>query len=136
MSERPGDGLSDGVLKDDVLKDDVLNRSVSMALAVASSAAVALMVAGLVAWLASGAPAPPGGAVGTTIVGRLGRLDAEGLISMGLVLVAVTPLAHVAAAALSFVRMGESRYALLSGAVLAAVVASVVTAAALARPGN
>ena len=104
---------------------DLLNRAVSGTLAVASGAAAAILAAGVVAWLVTGALAPSQGS---------SRPDAAwpvALIAAGIVVVIATPLVQLGAALVAFLRLGERREAAATVVVLLILAASATAAALL-----
>ena len=113
-------------------RDAVVERVVGRTLAVASTLAAAVLVAGVGAWLIAGAPTP---AVRREVMAWPG-LGGIGLIGAGLLVVTFTPLVVLAAAFAAFVRMGERREAWATAAVLAVLVGSVVGAALIVGTGG
>lgn len=90
---------------------DDLSRWVGRTLAIGAVASIAVVTAGTLLGLAS-------------------------ITRAGLLLVVLTPMAHLAAAAAAFVRHGERRYALAAAVVLALLGAGLAIAAAATTIGG
>ncbi len=75
------------------------------------------------AWLAVAPPPPrPAG----DLLGQLAAGGPGSVVMAGLLLLALTPVSVVAAAAVSFVRLGERRYAVAASTALALLVAGLL----------
>lgn len=111
---------------------DLLNRTVSRTLGGASALAAAALALGVVAWLAQGGAQPPDRAD----LGRWLELGSIGVIGLGLLLVTLTPVLQLATALVAFLRIGERREALVTLAVLAILLGSMVGAVLFREVGR
>lgn len=106
----------------------LIERVVEITLVSLLALSVGLMAAGIALVVAAGESLPhtmPGVA---GLPGALRRLDPAAYLSLGLVVLIVTPVVRVAGAMVVFARERDRRYLLLSAAVLAIMVFSVVLA--------
>ena len=110
--------------------EDRLRRWISGTLTVAVVVAVVVIATGVAAGIVTGA----GLEIGSDAGGVLGEIAAGkpgSIVLLGIVALALTPVAQLAAAAFAFGRAGEHRYLVLTLAVLALLLGSLGIAALL-----
>ena len=113
-----------------VVAEDRLRRWISRTLTVAVVVAVVVIGIGVAAGIATG----QGLEIGPGSSGVLGEIAAGkpgSIVLLGIVALALTPVAQLAAAAFAFGRAGEHRYLVLTLAVLALLLGSLGIAALL-----
>lgn len=107
-------------------RPDVLARWVSRTLSVGNALAIGTVALGIVAGLVGGdASAAPGGG----LMAQIGAGKPASIVALGLLLLALTPIAQLLAAVAAFARQGERRYAAISATVLGLLVIGIVAAA-------
>jgi uncharacterized membrane protein len=104
-----------------------INRLVHSVLLVGLTISAMLLVAGLIAWGARGGAALPHSVTGPAQAVRdVGDLRPVGFFSLGLLALILTPFARVAGTVVIFLREGDRRYAAITAAVLALMIASIL----------
>lgn len=104
-----------------------INLLVHRVLMVGLAISATLLVAGLVVWAARGGGGLPTSATGPAQALRdVGRLRPIGFFSLGLLALILTPFARVAGTVVVFLREHDRRYALITAAVLAIMIASIL----------
>ncbi len=118
---------------DSVPDSDELARWVSRTLSIGTALAISAIALGVLAGLITGdASAPPGRGIGA----QIGSGRPASIVALGLLLLALTPIAQLLAAIAAFRRQGEHRYAAISATVLALLVAGIAAAAILTPSGG
>jgi uncharacterized membrane protein len=118
VSESPGDQLA---------------RSVSRTLSVGTALAIGTIAVGVLAGLVTGnASVPPGGGLGA----QIGAGKPASIVALGLLLLALTPIAQLLAAVAAFARQGERRYAAISATVLILLAIGIAAAAVFVPAGG
>ncbi len=112
---------------------DALARWVSNVLAWGTLLAIVTVAIGVVLGLAGGAPGGPVGRNAGGLVAQIVAGKPASIVSLGLLLLALTPLAQLVAAVLAFARRGERRYVVISSVVLALLLVGIATATVLSR---
>jgi uncharacterized membrane protein len=115
---------------------DELSRWVSRTLAWGTLLAIATVAVGVVLTLASGTRAGPSGTGGEGLVAQIASGKPASIVSLGLLLLALTPVAQLVAAVAAFVRRGEQRYVVVSSVVLALLLVGIVTATIFSAGGG
>ncbi len=112
---------------------DRLSRWVSGTLSIGMLLAISVIAFGVLAGLVTGdASAPPGRGIGA----QIGAGKPASIVALGLLLLALTPIAQLLAAIAAFARQGERRYAAISAIVLALLVVGIAAAAILTPSGG
>lgn len=102
-----------------------MNRLDRLATVIRLGTWLAVAVVGVgTAWLAVAPPPPP--RPGGDLLGQLGAGGPGSVVMAGLLLLALTPVSVVATAAVSFVGLGERRYAVAASTALALLVAGLL----------
>lgn len=110
--------------------DDELARWVSGVLAIGTTVAIATVALGVALTLLLG------GAAGQSAVGLVAQIMAlkpASIVSVGLLLLALTPAAQLVVALVAFARRGEHRYTFIASVVLSLLALGVVTASLFSR---
>jgi len=107
-------------MNDPVGQTDYLRGGLTAVLRLGAGVAVVLIGIGTLAGLAGRDGAP----TGNGFVGELSGGGAGSIVSLGLLVLVLTPVAALAAAVAGFVRQGERRYVVAAGVVLGLLVAS------------
>jgi uncharacterized membrane protein len=103
-----------------------INRLVHRVLMIGLTISATLLVAGLVVWGARGGGALPRSVSGPAQALRdVGGLRPVGFFSLGLLALILTPFARVAGTIVIFLRERDRRYAVITAAVLAIMIASI-----------
>lgn len=112
---------------------DELARWVSRTLSIGTTLAIGAIALGVLAGLVTGdASAPPGRGLGAQI--SAGK--PASIVALGLLLLALTPIAQLLSAIAAFARQGERRYAAISATVLALLVIGIAAAAIFTPSGG
>lgn len=109
---------------------DPLAVWVSTVTGIGTALAIGLVVAGLALALYLGEQSS---LTGRGLLERIAEGGAGGIVSVGLLVLALTPAAQLAAAAAAFARRGEHRYLSVSLVVLVLLAAGIVAATLLSR---
>jgi uncharacterized membrane protein len=115
---------------------DLLGRWVSRVLATGTLLAIATVAVGVLLTLATGGEGGPSGVDDRGLVAQILDGKPGSIVSFGLLLLALTPLAQLVAAVGAFVRSGERRYVVISSVVLALLLVGIATATLLSRGGG
>lgn len=119
--------------RNSVPDSDELARWVSRTLSIGTALAISAIALGVLAGLITGdASAPPGRGIGA----QIGAGRPASIVALGLLLLALTPIAQLLAAIAAFIRQGERRYAAISATVLALLVVGIAAAAILTPSGG
>jgi uncharacterized membrane protein len=103
-----------------------INRLVHRVLMIGLTISATLLVAGLVVWGARGGGSLPNSVTAPTQAVRdVGGLRPVGFFSLGLLALILTPFARVAGTVIIFLRERDRRYAVITAAVLAIMIASI-----------
>jgi uncharacterized membrane protein len=103
-----------------------INRLIHRVLMIGLAVSATLLVAGLVVWAARGGGGLPRSVTGPAQALRdVGGLRPVGFFSLGLLALILTPFARVAGSVVVFLREHDRRYALITAAVLAIMIASI-----------
>lgn len=102
-----------------------LNRLVHRVLMVGLTISATLLVAGLAVWAARGGVLPRSVTEPAQAVRDIGHLRPVGFFSLGLLALILTPFARVAGSVVIFLREHDRRYAAVTAAVLAVMIASI-----------
>ena len=112
-------------------RPDELGRWVSSVLAVGTLLAIVTVAIGVGLGLAGGGAGGPIGRDGGGLVAQIAAGKPASIVSFGLLLLALTPLAQLVAAGVAFGRRGERRYVMISSVVLALLLLGIATATVL-----
>ena len=105
---------------------DAVARWVSRTLSAGNALAIGTVALGVVAGLVGGdASAPPGAG----LAAQIGAGKPASIVALGLLLLALTPIAQLLAAVAAFTRQGERPYAAISAMVLGLLVVGIAAAA-------
>ena len=115
---------------------DVLGRWVSRVLAAGTLLAIVTVAIGVLLTLATGGHGGPSGVDGRGLVAQILDGKPGSIVSLGLLLLALTPVAQLVAAVWAFARSGERRYVVISSVVLALLLVGIATATLLSRGGG
>jgi uncharacterized membrane protein len=102
-----------------------ISRLVHGVLVIGLTISATLLVAGLVVWAARGGVLPRSVTGPLQGVRDAGRLRPVGFFSLGLLALILTPFARVAGSIVIFLREHDRRYAAITAAVLAIMIASI-----------
>jgi uncharacterized membrane protein len=103
-----------------------LNRMVHRVLMVGLAISATLLVAGLVVWAARGGVLPKSVTGPAQAWHDIGNLRPDGFFSLGLLALILTPFARVAGSIVIFLRERDRRYSVITAAVLAVMIASIL----------
>ena len=120
-ARRPG-----GVRRAPPAADSRLTSWVSRVLAVGTSLAMAVVLVGVLLTLAGGGGGPSGTEGGLLVQIAAGK--PASIVSVGLLLLVLTPAAELVAALVAFLVKGERRYVIVTALVLCLLAGGVVTA--------
>jgi len=109
-------------------EDDAVDRVVRVVLGAGLIASSLLLIAGFVAWALTGSDVPASVHGPISAARELARLEPIGLLSLGLLLLILTPFARVIGTVVVFLRLHDRRYAMVSLGVFAAMVTAVLIA--------
>jgi uncharacterized membrane protein len=107
---------------------DAIDRVVRVVLGAGLIASSVLLIAGFVAWAFNGSDIPASVHGPISAARELARLEPIGLLSLGLLLLILTPFARVIGTVVVFLRLHDWRYGLVSLGVLAAMISAVLIA--------
>jgi uncharacterized membrane protein len=110
---------------------DELARWVSSVLAWGTLLAIVTVTIGVVLGLAGGGAGGPVGRDDGGLFAQIAAGKPASIVSFGLLLLALTPLAQLVAAGVAFGRRGERRYVIISSVVLALLLLGIATATVL-----
>ena len=105
---------------------EAINRLVHRVLMTGLAISATLLVAGLVVWAARGGLLPRSVTGPVQALRDIGGLRPVGFFSLGLLALILTPFARVAGSVVIFLREHDRRYATITAAVLAIMVASIL----------
>jgi len=105
---------------------EAINRLVHRVLMIGLAISATLLVAGLVVWAARGGLLPRSVTGPVQALRDIGGLRPVGFFSLGLLALILTPFARVAGSVVIFLREHDRRYATITAAVLAIMVASIL----------
>lgn len=112
---------------------DALARWVSRTLSIGNVLAIGTIALGVAVGLVSGdASVAPGGG----LTAQIGAGKPASIVALGLLLLALTPIAQLLAAVAAFARQGERRYAAISATVLGLLVLGIAAAAIFTQPAG
>jgi uncharacterized membrane protein len=103
-----------------------INRLVHRVLMVGLAISATLLVAGLVVWAMRGGALPRSVTGPAQAVRDVGSLRPIGFFSLGLLALILTPFARVAGSIVIFLRERDRRYAVVTAAVLAIMISSIL----------
>lgn len=106
--------------------DSELGTWVSLVLAVGTAVSMAVVLAGVLLTLLAGGGGPSQSAGG--LMGQIVAWKPASIVSIGLLLLVLTPAAELVAALIAFVRSGERRYVFITSLVLGLLAAGVLAA--------
>lgn len=110
---------------------DELTRWVSRVLATGTALAIGVVLVGMtLTWLtgAAGAGAGTSGATSGGLLTQIAAFKPASIVSLGLLLLVLTPVAVLAVALVAFIRSGEHRYVTITSLVLGLLVVGVLAA--------
>lgn len=116
--------------------NDELTRWVSRVLAVGTALAIGVVLVGMALTWLTGAAEAGAGSAGATSGGLLAQIAAfkpGSIVSLGLLLLVLTPVAVLAAALVAFIRSGEHRYVAITSLVLGLLVVGVLAASLVSQ---
>lgn len=109
--------------------NDELTGWVSRVLAAGTALAIGVVLVGMaLTWLTGAAGAGTAGATSGGLLAQIAAFKPASIVSLGLLLLVLTPVAVLAVALVAFIRSGEHRYVGITSLVLGLLLVGVLTA--------
>lgn len=108
------------------VETSAVNALIHTVLRIGLIVSAALLVLGVLLWLARGGTLPLRVSGPVPALRELAALEPNGFFSLGLFALILTPFVRVAGSIVVFLRVRDARYALITAAVLAIMIASLL----------